>query len=95
MRQITEAIRKRDFETFAKITMMDSNQFHATCLDTYPPIFYMNDISRAIVQVLTRFNALAGIKVSWSCGGQGDSTPPPVLTAHRTPSPLTAGGLHL
>ena len=63
MAQITEAIRNRDFETFAKITMMDSNQFHATCLDTYPPIFYMNDVSRAIVQVLTRFNDLAGIKV--------------------------------
>ena len=28
-----------------QLTMADSNQFHATCLDTYPPIFYMNDTS--------------------------------------------------
>ena len=34
----------RDFETFGQLTMADSNQFHATCLDTYPPIFYLNDI---------------------------------------------------
>ena len=24
----------KDFEEFGKITMQDSNQFHATCLDT-------------------------------------------------------------
>ena len=42
----------RDFETFGKITMKDSNQFHATCLDTYPPIFYMNDISRIIIRFI-------------------------------------------
>lgn len=36
----------------------DSNQFHAICLDTYPPIFYLNDVSKQIIQVLTRYNAL-------------------------------------
>ncbi|KAJ6810211.1 putative diphosphomevalonate decarboxylase [Iris pallida] len=43
--QMEEAIRSRDFETFAKLTCADSNQFHAVCLDTSPPIFYMNDTS--------------------------------------------------
>ncbi|KAJ6794301.1 diphosphomevalonate decarboxylase MVD2, peroxisomal-like [Iris pallida] len=43
--QMEEAIRSRDFESFAKLTCSDSNQFHAVCMDTSPPIFYMNDTS--------------------------------------------------
>ncbi|KAN0069825.1 hypothetical protein V8E54_012131 [Elaphomyces granulatus] len=42
----------RDFSAFAEITMRDSNSFHATCLDSWPPIFYMNDISRAAVRLV-------------------------------------------
>jgi diphosphomevalonate decarboxylase len=56
--QMEAAIRDRDFHRFALITMQDSNQFHATCLDTYPPIFYMNDISKSIVQLITQYNSL-------------------------------------
>jgi len=55
-----EACRNKDFATFGKITMQDSNQFHATCLDTYPPIFYMNDVSRTIVRLITVYNEWAG-----------------------------------
>ncbi|CAM9936798.1 unnamed protein product [Laminaria digitata] len=44
--EMEKAYLEKDFETFGKLTMQDSNQFHATCLDTYPPIFYMNDVSR-------------------------------------------------
>ena len=40
-----EAIKNRDFVSFAQLTCNDSNQFHAVCLDTSPPIFYMNDTS--------------------------------------------------
>ncbi|CAI7851774.1 unnamed protein product, partial [Closterium sp. NIES-54] len=36
------AIATRDFPAFARLTCADSNQFHATCLDTAPPIFYLN-----------------------------------------------------
>lgn len=42
------AYRNKDFDTFGKLSMQDSNQFHATCLDTYPPIFYLNDASRQV-----------------------------------------------
>lgn len=56
MVKISEAIQKRDFDTFADITMADSNNFHACCLDTSPPIFYMNDVSRAIVQLVEELN---------------------------------------
>ncbi|KAF8445003.1 Diphosphomevalonate decarboxylase [Boletus edulis BED1] len=59
MRAITNAIQNRDFDTFAAITMKDSNQFHAVALDTDPPIFYMNDVSRAIITVVTEYNRVA------------------------------------
>lgn len=32
---------ERDFDGFAEMTMRDSNQFHAICMDTFPPIFYL------------------------------------------------------
>eukprot|EP00124_Ichthyophonus_hoferi_P000760 Ihof_evm2s31 gene=Ihof_evmTU2s31 len=57
---IEKAITDKDFETFGRITMQDSNQFHAVCMDTYPPIFYMNDVSRAIVNLITQYNAAQG-----------------------------------
>ncbi|XP_050760259.1 diphosphomevalonate decarboxylase [Gymnogyps californianus] len=53
-------IRERDFEGFGQLTMRDSNQFHATCLDTFPPIFYLNDLSRHIIALAHRFNAHHG-----------------------------------
>ncbi|KAF1582901.1 Diphosphomevalonate decarboxylase, partial [Eudyptes moseleyi] len=53
-------IRERDFEGFGQLAMQDSNQFHATCLDTFPPIFYLNDLSRHIIALAHRFNAHHG-----------------------------------
>lgn len=58
--EIEKAYRDKDFETFARLTMQDSNQFHATCLDTYPPVFYMNDTSRRIISLVHAFNAAKG-----------------------------------
>lgn len=60
MDAIEKAYLEKDFESFANLTMADSNQFHATCLDTFPPIFYMNDISRSIIKVVHAYNAWAG-----------------------------------
>lgn len=56
MREISDAIRARDFPTFARLTMADSNQFHSVALDTEPPIFYMNDVSRAIIALIVEYN---------------------------------------
>ncbi|KAM6063777.1 LOW QUALITY PROTEIN: diphosphomevalonate decarboxylase [Theristicus caerulescens] len=53
-------IHERDFEGFGQLAMRDSNQFHATCLDTFPPIFYLNDLSRHIIALAHRFNAHHG-----------------------------------
>jgi diphosphomevalonate decarboxylase len=65
MEAIKKAILDRDFDTFATITMQDSNQFHAVALDTDPPIFYMNDVSRAIIAVITELN-----RASVAAGGK-------------------------
>ena len=47
--------------------MADSNQFHATCLDTYPPIFYLNDTSRRIIQLVHEYNRVAGeVRVAYT-----------------------------
>ncbi|KAI8325576.1 Diphosphomevalonate decarboxylase [Martensiomyces pterosporus] len=60
MAAMEKAIKERDFGAFAEITMRDSNQFHAVCLDTFPPISYMNDTSRAIAGLVHAFNAKRG-----------------------------------
>jgi len=40
--------------------MQDSNQFHAVCLDTYPPCVYMNDVSHGIANLIHTINKIAG-----------------------------------
>ena len=60
MKEMEAAIKERDFENFARITMRESNSFHATCLDTDPPIFYLNDVSRAAIRVVEGITTAAG-----------------------------------
>lgn len=55
-----QAILNKDFPQFAQLTMQDSNQFHAVCLDSYPPIFYLNDTSKRIIKLVEKLNADAG-----------------------------------
>lgn len=54
--EMKAAIADKDFERFAKATMIDSNQFHAVCLDSYPPIKYMNDVSHKIANLVHVYN---------------------------------------
>lgn len=60
MNAIKDAIIKKDFNTFAEITMKDSNQFHAICMDTFPPLFYLNDSSREIIKICSLVNGYYG-----------------------------------
>lgn len=67
MEDIKEAIINRNFHKFAEITMQESNQLHAVCLDTYPPIRYMNLISWDIVHLVHRYNKYYGVnKLAYS-----------------------------
>uniref|UniRef100_A0A3P9LW03 Diphosphomevalonate decarboxylase n=1 Tax=Oryzias latipes TaxID=8090 RepID=A0A3P9LW03_ORYLA len=56
MEEMIKAVRGRNFAAFAELTMKDSNQFHATCLDTYPPIFYLNRVSQQVIHLVHRYN---------------------------------------
>lgn len=58
--EMEEAIRERDFASFARLACADSNQFHAVCLDTTPPIFYMNDTSHRIISCVEKWNRAEG-----------------------------------
>ncbi|KAJ8100381.1 GHMP kinase [Lipomyces tetrasporus] len=57
-KEMSKAIVNKDFETFGKLTMIDSNQFHAVCLDSSPPVFYMNDTSRLVIGLIEKFNKI-------------------------------------
>jgi diphosphomevalonate decarboxylase len=64
VRAALDAIKKKDFDTLAKITMQDSNSLHAVCLDTFPPIFYMNDTSREIAYAIHEINDENGSNIA-------------------------------
>jgi diphosphomevalonate decarboxylase len=70
------AWKSKDFSAFAKLTMQDSNQFHAVCLDTYPPIFYTNDVSKMAIRIVTAYNKWAGAE---RCAYTFDAGPNAVL----------------
>jgi diphosphomevalonate decarboxylase len=55
-----EAILARDYESFAALTMLDSDHFHELCHTTDPPIHYMNEVSNAVVALVHAFNTTAG-----------------------------------
>ncbi|XP_020644063.3 diphosphomevalonate decarboxylase [Pogona vitticeps] len=60
MAEMIRHIQQRNFEAFGKLTMQESNQFHATCLDTFPPLFYLNDTSKQVIALVHRFNTHYG-----------------------------------
>jgi diphosphomevalonate decarboxylase len=99
MEMMEKAILENDFDTFAEITMQDSNQFHAVCLDTFPPIFYLNDISKAIIKVITLYNNLyivekGGKKTGYRVAYTFDAGPNAVLYLHRKYVPEVVGLLN-
>nr|CAG4646480.1 EOG090X0AX4 [Macrothrix elegans] len=56
IQEMQQAIVERNFPRFGELTMRDSNQFHAICLDTHPPLFYLNNTSQAIIQLVHSYN---------------------------------------
>lgn len=66
IQEMTRAIKERDFEKLAILTMRDSNEVHATCLDSWPPINYLNDDSFHIIDLCLRYNERNGTKVAYT-----------------------------
>jgi diphosphomevalonate decarboxylase len=64
MAEIEKAILEKDFETFARVTMQDSNSFHAICLDSWPPIQYLTDVSAAAMRAVETINRKAGKSIA-------------------------------
>jgi len=83
--ELEKAYLAKDFHSFAKLTMQDSNQFHSTCLDTYPPIFYLTDTSRAVIQLCHALNDACGeVRVGYTF----DAGPNAVLLTTTQHMPL-------
>ncbi len=71
-KEMERAVLAKDFQKLAELTIRDSNNMHATMLDTYPPIFYMNDHSRDVVYALNELNEKEGKLI---CGYTFDAGP--------------------
>ncbi|MBI1974179.1 diphosphomevalonate decarboxylase [Candidatus Micrarchaeota archaeon] len=54
---LKNALQERDIARMAEIAMRDSNSLHAVCLDTWPPILYLNDTSKEVIDSIHEFNA--------------------------------------
>lgn len=73
---LIEAIDQKDIGKLAEVTMIDSNNMHATMADTMPPIHYLNDISKEIIYQLHDLNKSEGKTI---CGYTFDAGPNPQI----------------
>lgn len=64
VKDLEKIISKRDFAQISEIIMKDSNNMHATMLDSYPPIFYLNDASREIIYAIHQLNESEGKNIA-------------------------------
>lgn len=53
---IRKAIKNRDFEKMAPIIMQESNSLHATMLDSWPPLVYLNETSFRVMREVLMLN---------------------------------------
>jgi diphosphomevalonate decarboxylase len=74
------AIINKDFDTFAEITMRDSNEFHAVCMDTFPPISYLTNASHAVIRLISIYNNVTATNTSkYKAAYTFDAGPNPVI----------------
>ncbi|MDE1823111.1 MAG: diphosphomevalonate decarboxylase [Candidatus Micrarchaeota archaeon] len=59
-RDFAKAVKSKDFDSMASIIMKESNDMHAVMLDTYPPIIYLNDVSKEIIAAIHGLNESSG-----------------------------------
>jgi diphosphomevalonate decarboxylase len=60
---VSEAIKNRDFDSFAEITMLDSDDLQAVCRTSEPPIVYATEDSFAMIKLVHAFNKAKGKRV--------------------------------
>ncbi|MCL5434734.1 MAG: diphosphomevalonate decarboxylase [Candidatus Marsarchaeota archaeon] len=60
VKKVVEAVKDRDFHALAEAVMRDSNNMHATMIDSWPPIMYLNDASRNIIYAVHELNESEG-----------------------------------
>jgi len=58
------AVLAKDFQRFAELVMRESNSLHSVMLDTWPPISYLNDISKEIIYAVHDLNAAEGKNIA-------------------------------
>eukprot|EP01060_Flectonema_neradi_P023430 TRINITY_DN3168_c0_g1_i1.p1 TRINITY_DN3168_c0_g1~~TRINITY_DN3168_c0_g1_i1.p1 ORF type:complete len:397 (+),score=64.59 TRINITY_DN3168_c0_g1_i1:53-1192(+) len=60
MQLVSEAVKMKDFETFASVTMADCEDFRSVCRSTTPTIDYWNERTEVIISLVKAFNNHAG-----------------------------------
>jgi diphosphomevalonate decarboxylase len=64
--KVINAVNARDLAGLAEAAMKDSNNMHATMLDTYPPIIYLTDASRDIIYAVHELNKSHGVVAGYT-----------------------------
>ena len=54
--KLSLAFAAHNFASFAECVMQESNQLHAICLDTFPPLHYLTDTSFRIMDAIHQLN---------------------------------------
>jgi mevalonate pyrophosphate decarboxylase len=58
-----------------RLFIQDSNSFHSVCLDTYPPVFYMNEFSKQIIKmidhIINKQSKLTKVAYTFDAGPHG------------------------
>lgn len=55
-----------NWEDAVEIIIKESNQFHALCMDTYPPLQYLDAFSKYIIYIIHIFNKYMDIKIAYT-----------------------------
>lgn len=62
--KVISAVKTKDINSLSEAVMRDSNNMHATMLDSWPPIMYLNDASKAIIEAVHEINASHGENIA-------------------------------